>query len=645
MTDLVYRAAVQSTADPYDYVMSDETVDRMGDVVQADGWDLASFKSNPIGLLNHRADAIIGRWENVRVEGKRLLARFVFAEEGTSKTVDEARSLWRQKILRGASVGFRELKKEVLHKDADPYAGPFRYVQQQLLECSLVSVPANANAMPLLRSYHLVPEISRQIFGKTASQDRPDSRVTAQSLSKGSTKMKTPLTKQIENQQSELNRLRDQLNSLITAEDRDEDQESLAEALPDMIAEATKQLEKMQSWERALALRTAAEPQEDTGSKQEVAVVDNKRPFALPKKKIEPADYVFRAAAASLRAFSHGMSVDQVIRENYGNDEATQIITRAAVNPATTTTAGYASELVQVGWGAFLDRLLAQSVYGPLSAAGTRYDLGRNGTLKVPYRASTPQASGAWVGEGNPKPVKNIGLSTVTLTPHKLSCITVYTEEMAMSSVPAIEGILRKAMVDDTQASLDGYLIDAVAESAIRPAGLLVGVTPITASVLTTSLDKIVADINALIAPIEAAGGGGNIVLLMNPAQARKINMAATTTGQFAFGGPGEAASKFGANRIIESTTITAGRVIAVDADWFATATGDMPRFAVSNEATLHMEDTTPLALGVAGSPNTVAAPMRSLYQTDSIGIRLSLYVTWAMVRTAMVQTIAAVTW
>jgi HK97 family phage major capsid protein len=454
--------------------------------------------------------------------------------------------------------------------------------------------------------------------------------------------MKTTLTKQIENQQSELNRLRDQLNSLITAEDRDEDQESLAEALPDMIAEATRQLEKMQSWERALALRTA-EPSPEP--EQQVAVVDNKRPFALPKKKIEPSDYVFRAAAASLRAFSQGTSVDQVVRENYGNDEATQIITRAAVNPATTTTAGYALELVQTGWGAFLDRLLANSVYGPLTAAGARYDLGRNGTLKIPYRATTPLASGAWVGEGAPKPVKSIGLSTKTLTPHKLSCITVYTEEMAMSSVPAIEGILRKAMADDTQASLDGYLIDAVAESATRPAGLLDTVSPITASVLTTSAEKIVADINALVAPIEAAGGGGNIVLMMNPAQARKIGMAQTTTGDFVFGDASQAASKFGARRIISSTTITAGRVIAVDADWFASATGDSPRFAVSNEATLHMEDTTPLALGVAGSPNTVAAPMRSLYQTDSIGIRLSLYVTWVMVRSSMVQTIAAVTW
>jgi HK97 family phage major capsid protein len=643
MTDIIYRAAVrQSDVDPFEYIMSDESVDRMGEIIQADGWDLESFKSNPIGLLNHRSDAIIGRWEDVRVVGGQLRGRFSFAEEGTSKTVDEARSLWRQKILRGASVGFRELKKQPLTDEADPHFGPFRYLKQQLLECSLVAVPANANALPVLRSYHLLPEISAQIFGKPASQDRPVSRVPAKPLSRGMT-MKTPLTKQIENQQAELNRLRDRLNELVAVEERDEDQETLFEELPGVIGEAGKALDRLQAAERALGLYAAETPAEPDG--QQLTVSD-KRPFAMPKKKIEAGDYVFRAAAVGLRAFSEKLPVAKVIRDNYGDDQCTEIVLRAAVNPAMTTTTGYAAELVTVGMGAFMDRLLANSIYAPLSSAGARYDLGRNGSLKIPVRATTPLASGVWVGEGAPKPVKKIGLAQVTLTPHKIACITTYTEEMAMSSVPAIEGILRKAMADDTQASLDGYLIDAVAESATRPPGLLNGVTPITASAATTSLEKIVADINALIAPMEAAGAGGNIVLLMNPAQARKIGMAMTSTGDFAFATPAEAASKFGVSRVISSTTIAAGRVIAVDADWFATATGDAPRFAISDQATLHEEDTTPLALGTGTQGSGVlAVPMRSLFQTDSIAIRLSLFVTWVMTRAAMVQTIAAVTW
>jgi hypothetical protein len=86
--------------------------------------------------------------------------------------------------------------------------------------------------------------------------------------------------------------------------------------------------------------------------------------------------------------------------------------------------------------------------------------------------------------------------------------------------------------------------------------------------------------------------------------------------------------------------------VIAVDAADFATALGDAPRFAVSTEATLHEEDTTPLALGTGTQGSGVlAVPMRSLFQTDAVAIRMSLYVSWAMRRASMVQAITTVIW
>lgn len=641
MVDLIYRAAARQTdANPFEYVMSDETVDRMGEVIKADGWDLGDFKANPIGLFNHHADAIIGRWENVRVEGKRLLARFVFADEGTSEVADTARRLWNQKILRGASVGFKAMQKELLTKDADPYLGPFRYLRQQLLECSLVSVPANANAMPILRSYHLLPDISRQIFGKSASQDRPASREPAPPPIAGGKPMS--LNKRIEAAQHELTHYRDRLAELSRIENPDDDQDALIKELTDQqIPASIAAIERMEKMEKALATQVV-QPAQDG----QIIVPDNKqRPFALPKKKIEPEDYVYRAITCGVRAFGQQVSFDSALRDLYGGDEATAIVLKAAVNPAQTTVAGWAAELVQTANGAFMDRLVAGSIYQPLSARGQRFDLGRNGSLKVPVRANAPRAAGSWVGEGAPKPVKRIGLSSIQLTPHKLAVISTFTEEMAMYSTPAIEGLLRQAMSDDTRESLDGYLIDNVAASATRPAGLLNGVTPITATAAGTAIEKIVADLNALIAPMEAAGGGGNVVLLMNPAQSRHLGMAQTTTGDFAFGSATEAAAKIGAGGIIPSTTVPAGTVIAVDADWFTTATGDAPRFAVSNEATLHEEDTTPLPLGATGTPNVVAAPMRSLFQTDSIAIRLSLYVTWSMVRPGMVQTIAGVGW
>jgi hypothetical protein len=84
--------------------------------------------------------------------------------------------------------------------------------------------------------------------------------------------------------------------------------------------------------------------------------------------------------------------------------------------------------------------------------------------------------------------------------------------------------------------------------------------------------------------------------------------------------------------------------VIALDAADFFSATGDDPRFDVSDQATLHMEDTTPLAIGTAGAPNTVAAPVQSMFQTDTLALRMILPMSWAMRRAVQVER-TAVTW
>ena len=641
MSDIVYRAARPTDADPFEYVMSDESIDRMGEVIQADGWDLAAFKSNPIGLFNHNADAIIGRWENVRIIGKQLRARFVFAEEGTSAAVDSARKLWNQKILRGASVGFKPLKREPLTKDADEHFGPFRYLKQQLLECSLVAVPANQNALPVLRSYHLLPEISRQIFGKPASQDRPVSRVPAKPPERGKP---MSLSQRIQAAQQELLGYRDQLAELSKIEEPDEDQDALIRELTDQQIPGTQAaIERMEKMEKALAAKTA-EPEAKEGQ----IILPERRSFALPaKKKPEPEDYMYRALATWASAQSLREPLEKVLQDRYQNDEATGIILRAAVNPAMTTVAGWAAELAQSVNVGFMDRLLPNSIYPSLASRGVRYTFGGNNQLKIPTRTTSNTLNGAWVGEGAPKPVRRASFSSITLSPFKLAVISTFSEEMAMYSTPAIEGIIRQAMQDDTSVALDTYLIDNVAASATRPAGLLNGVTPLTATAAGTTAEKMVADLKQLVGALVTAGAGatGSVVFLINPAQALSLAFATTTTGEFLFADAGQAGSKFNASFIV-SATVPAGTVIAVDASEFATATGDAPRFAVSNEATLHEEDTTPLALATGPQGTAVvASPMRSLFQTDTIAIRMTLYVTWKMRRTGMVQTIAGVGW
>jgi HK97 family phage prohead protease/HK97 family phage major capsid protein len=662
------RTAPPPSGDAMEFVLSDNSADRIGDVIEQN-WNLAAFKKNPIALFNHDRDQVIGGWEGVRVDGNRLLGKLKLAAEGTSELVDTVRKLVAQKFLRATSVGFMPLKKEKLTDDASEFWGPFRYLKSELLEVSLVSVPANSNAVALARSLNLNPDLVGAIFSKPANEARaanPASPPTSARNTKGiSMQLNQTLASRIDAAQKNVMALRQRLDEITSKEDQDDDESRRAGELPDEIDTAENTLQTLLRQERAITggRRDGNVVTQGVGStsietvKQQQEIIrpgdlssaerGERRPFGNnAEKKLMDGDYVFRSLATWFAAHASRETIDHVLRSRYGDrDERMNMVLRAAVNPATTTVAGWAAELVQTQNAGFLDRILPKSIYMPLANRGARYTFGAGvSQLKIPVRTTTSLLSGAWVGEGSPKPVKKASFTSVPLIPYKLAVISTFTEEMALYSNPAIEAIIRQGLQDDTSVSLDTYLIDAVAVSSSRPAGLLNGVTPLTATASGTTTEKMVADIKQLLAAIVAAGGGTDVVILINPAQAISLGFAQTTTGDFLFATVQEAGSKFSVSFIV-SQTVTAARVIAIDASEFATATGDSPRFAISNEATLHEEDTTPLALGTAGSPATVAAPMRSLFQTDSVAIRLTLYVTWVMRRTGMVQTIASVGW
>src|SRR5262245_497894 len=95
------------------FVLSDETPDRMGDIIKADGWQLADFNKNPIALFGHRSDFMLGTWKNVRVDGKRLMGELEPAPEGTSERADEIIRFVRAGVLKAVSVGFQPIERQI----------------------------------------------------------------------------------------------------------------------------------------------------------------------------------------------------------------------------------------------------------------------------------------------------------------------------------------------------------------------------------------------------------------------------------------------------------------------------------------------------------------------------------------------------
>ena len=126
-------------------VASTGAVDRHGDTVAPDGWQLDAYRANPVILWAHdyRLPAI-GRAAAVWRDGPALLARLEFAPTEFARTVE---TLYRQGYQRGVSVGFRPLR---FAERRDARSGAFlgiRFLEQELLEISAVPVPANGAAL------------------------------------------------------------------------------------------------------------------------------------------------------------------------------------------------------------------------------------------------------------------------------------------------------------------------------------------------------------------------------------------------------------------------------------------------------------------------------------------------------------------
>jgi HK97 family phage prohead protease len=122
-------------------IASTGIVDRHGEVVSPEGWDLKAFTKNPVLLWAHdHTIPAIGRATKVWLDGVGNSAKLMF--KGQWQTVTDegkaAAQLVEQGILNSFSVGF-------LPSEMDGNT----YTKQELLEISLVNVPANPDAQML----------------------------------------------------------------------------------------------------------------------------------------------------------------------------------------------------------------------------------------------------------------------------------------------------------------------------------------------------------------------------------------------------------------------------------------------------------------------------------------------------------------
>lgn len=136
------------------FTISTGIVDREKDTIAVAGWDLRNFIRNPVVLWGHDATALpIGRALDVGIEGNALKATVRFIPSDTPERggfADAVYRLARQGFLGATSVGFQPIKWEYTEdkdRGADDWFPGIDFQQQELIELSVVTVPANPEAL------------------------------------------------------------------------------------------------------------------------------------------------------------------------------------------------------------------------------------------------------------------------------------------------------------------------------------------------------------------------------------------------------------------------------------------------------------------------------------------------------------------
>jgi HK97 family phage major capsid protein len=329
----------------------------------------------------------------------------------------------------------------------------------------------------------------------------------------------------------------------------------------------------------------------------------------------------------TLKAQAEGCSLESLMR------------IKATVAAGDTQNATWAAPLVYANtfMGDFIEYLRPRTLIGQAAFRPVPFN--------VRIAGQTSGGTANWVGEGKAKPVTSFAFNATTVPFTKVAAISVITQELARFSDPSAEALVRDSLADTVIARIDTDLFDPdkAAVANVSPAGLLNGVSPVSAAGLDAAdPDSIRCAIMALWAPWDTTFMGQRPAYYTTPAAARVLAFSRDALGNRAF----PAMSPQGGN--IDGVPVRVSQYLAnnggsggapfilVDESEIFLADDGSVTLDMSDQATIEMSDTP------AGSSNpTVVASSTlpvSMWQTNSIAFRAERFIWWGPRRSGAVQ-------
>ena len=624
--------------------------DRMGDVVEPLG---VSFK-NPMPLLwqhNHSQPVGTVKFDKPTKDGITFEASVAIIDEpGVLKDrVDEAWQSVKAGLVRAVSIGFRSLEHTVM-KD-----GGWRFIKSEVLELSLVTIPANADAT--ITAIKSIDTELRAASGRTSADDTGrhgaetpaatpgDTGITptkTRAVGKGNKRMAKTIKEQIEAFEATRAAKSARMDELMqkAAEEGvtlDAEQEEEYDALEAEVKSVDAHLVRL----HRAANDNKAQAVEAKGANADEAAASRGGVAATPKSKLPQGTAFTRYAMALAKSKGNLMQAAELAK-GWKDTPEVETVLRAAVDAGTTTDATWAKPLVEYQNMAseFIELLRPQTIIGRIP-----------GLRRVPFNIKIPRqtagSSAQWVGEGAPKPVSELAFDSITLGATKVAGIVVLTDELVRFSNPSAEALVRQDLINTIVQTLDKDFVDPAkaASAGVSPASITNGVTPVVASGVTA--DHVRADVKKLFSNFLAANMSlSGAVWIMRETDALGLALMLNALGQPEFPGlsiNGGSGGTFMGLPVVLSENIPAnpgsgspltgvgGRIILAKAPEILLADDGDVVLDVSREASLQM-DSAPT------NPTTASTVMVSLWQMNMVGIRAERFINWSKRRAGVVQ-------
>jgi HK97 family phage prohead protease len=630
-------------------IASTPATDRMGDIVEPLG---LQFK-NPLPLLwqhDHRQPVGWAVMDKPTESGVTFTARLAeVAEPGRLRErIEEAWQSIKSGLVRGISIGFRGLERNFLDD------GGVRFVKSEIVELSLVTIPANAAAT--ISTIKAIDAASSAAPGhKDDARERPGASGNAkQPEQKGST-MPNSITEQISafdaKRTSAQTRMTEMMSKRAEAGETLDDAESAEydglEAEIKKLDAHIDRLARLEQQNKALAKPVAAatptqaaesrDPNDGVRYSGGVIRVKPNVPDWVPFIRTAMCAVINRFDARACETYAKRQahwhsSTPELL--NCWSDEFCYVL-RAAVPAGVTYDTTWAGALVyaQNLTSAFAEYLRPLTIIGRIP-----------GLRRVPFNVRIPRATGGttsgWVGEAAPKPLTSMTFDSLTLTWSKAAAISVLTEELVRFSSPAAETVVRDDLAAGLVQFLDRQFVDpsVAAVTNVSPASITNGITPTTATGVNMAAFR--ADVktlfNSLLVLNQRISSG---VWIMTQQQAMSLSIAQNSLGQTIYPEikPDQGGTLLGFPVVAsENIPATGGSpadgypLIFLVADEILLADDGQVTIDASREASLQM-DSTP------DSPPTASTNMLSLWQLNQIGLKAERFITWARRRSSAV--------